>query len=198
MTCPDENVFAQIQSGGLSPSELADFHLHLDSCPACLELASILGCIQDDDHGNAPSDVAISQSNFVNAVGNHKSSSRPSRNLLSQTHVLLIAAQCVALLCHAYSSIVLVPLLWAAFRADVPPIHGILGPWPMHYIWLPFVLLWGTVGFIVACVVLTITFAARRFSRIAVRSYALITLPTIFLTPMAACLLLASRRRNLR
>jgi hypothetical protein len=197
MTCPDENVFMQIQAGALNDVETAAFHLHLDNCPACLELASVLGCLHDSDvefEARNPPKIAASESTpgerLVQSIlpRADKSYFGERQNLLL-THGLMI-------LLHAYSSFTLLPILWLAFRADVTHINGPFGTWIVHSVWFPYLLTWGCVGPLFACAVLLGILASRRWVRAGARLYALVSLPSLFLVPIAICLFFAARFRR--
>ena len=191
MTCPDENEFAQVQAGLAGASKVADFHHHLDNCPECLELASLLGCM---DGMNEPiqrrsSNEALTQS-LIGSVFPGKL--RPRSKISKRRRRPLLAALGVTFLCHAYSSAVLLPPLWQAFRADVP--QGILSYWPLRVIGLPFTLAWGSVGLLFAGVVLYASLFMPRPPRLALRVYALVSLLTGVLAPVGLCLIVVSLR----
>ncbi len=187
MTCPDENMFARVQSGLLGAAELAAFHRHLDTCPECLELASLLGCMDPSD-----SPVQYPENPKVSAA--LREDSNPGvRDLPAKIHGRYrnarLAAVSVTFVCHAYSSFVLLPLLWQAFRADVA--QGILGHWVLRYVWLPFTLAWGSAGLAIATAVLFASLFMTRQLGLAVRSYALLSILTGYLAPVGVCLVLA-------
>ncbi len=104
---------------------------------------------------------------------------------------MLTLTQGVMLASHVYSSIRLVPILWLAFRDAATMNSGPLGSWSVHSLWMPYVLIWGCVGPLVAVLSLFATLGQRRWLRGAARSYALLCVPTLFLAPLAACLILA-------
>jgi hypothetical protein len=195
MTCPDENVFARVQASLLGASEVSAFHLHLDNCPDCLELASLLGCM---DGMNEPiqrrsSNEAITQSLKELAFPGKL---RPPSMVSNRRRRPLLAALGVTIMCHAYSSILLVPPLWQAFRADVT--QGIFSYWPLRDIWLPFTLVWGSVGLLFAGVVLYASLFMARSPRFALRGYALLSLLTGVLAPVGLYLIVASRHFHAR
>jgi len=167
--------------------QVADFHRHLDTCPACLELASILGCLQEGP-------VAQSVDNRSWPPVKSNANWQRQRSVLAAAPMMLTLTQGVMLASHVYSSIRLVPILWLAFRDDVTTNSGPLGSWPVHSVWMPYVLVCGCVGPMVAGVSLFAALTRRRWARGAARSYALFCMPTLFLAPLALCLLLAARR----
>jgi hypothetical protein len=198
MTCPDENVFMQVQAGSLSDAETAAFHVHLDNCPACLELASLLGCLHDGDvefELRTPSKIAASESTpgerLVQSI-----LPRAEQVYLGGRQLMLITHG-VMLLLHAYSSITMLPNLWLAFRADVTPINGPFGTWIVHSLWVPYLLIWGCLGPLFACSIAFGLLKSRRWVYVAMRSYSLACLPSLILAPIAICLLFAARFRRI-
>ena len=189
MECPDENVFARVQSGLLNAAKLVAFHRHLDRCPACFELASLLGCIDSiTEHAPAPSawnalpQIADSSSLRSKSVSNaHGSGSNYSR-----------AALTTLLVCHAYSSLLLLPPLWRAFRADVTP--QFLSLWALHYVWLPYVMILGSLGLLFSASAVFYWLFTARNAPLVVWGYAILALATGFLAPMGLGVLIATAR----
>ena len=198
MTCPDENVFAQIQAGLLDAAEMAQFHRHLDECAVCLELAGILGCLHDDD-------LELDAPNLSKYL---KRTSTPSERVFRSSRPqvatsahggrqILLVSHGVMLLTHAYSSFIVLPVFWLAFRASVSFTGGHFGIWSVHMVWLPYVLIWGSLGPMLACLILLGMLTPSRWARPAARLYAVVSLPTLFLVPLAICLLFVTRPRQI-
>lgn len=192
MGCPDENVFARVMSGLLSSAELVAFHEHLDVCPACLELAGVLGCI--DNHtalGQQQSDPSIpTQSVSATAhpvVNAGPSSRRPSRSITALTTLCL---------CHAYSSFTLLPPLWGAFRANVRPQS--LAQWGLCHIGLPFVLVFGSLGLLLSVLAVCHALFTGRPATLAVRTYACLAMATGFLAPLGVVVLVSTAKEPSR
>lgn len=192
MGCPDENVFARVMSGLLSSAELVAFHEHLDGCPACLELAGVLGCIDNrtalgqrlSDPNNPTQNASATAHPVVNAG---RSSRRPGRSITALTTLCL---------CHAYSSFTLLPPLWEAFRANARPQS--LALWGLYRIGLPFVLVFGSLGLLLSVLAVCHALFTGRPATLTVRTYACLALATGFLAPLGVVVLISNAREQAR
>lgn len=164
-------------------AELLAFHQHLDTCPGCLELASVLGCMGGRNEHTQP--------NFAPHVAG-TSADKPARTAGPSAKVLRTALTTL-FVCHAYSSFTLLPTLWQAFRADVPT--KILSYWALYDLWLPFALAFGSLGLLLAVVVQVYSLFRARPAVFSLRSYAILALATGFLAPIGLGVLVTSHWR---
>jgi hypothetical protein len=193
MSCPDENTFASLQAGLLSPREMAEFHLHLDRCQACLELAGMLGCLDDTKSvrtANAGQDGPYPPPSLADAPRLTTQSRRPAREC--------VVALGAATLAHAYFSVAMTPIFWRAAKTAggnvvFTNLFGGFSPVATLYIEL-----WGAVGFVWACVAWLALVTGRRWARMAAASYAVLSLPTIVLAPLGICTLVTLRIRTVQ
>ncbi len=195
MSCPDEDTFTRMQAGLLSPSELVTIHRHLDICPACLELAGVLGCLYDA--GSAPEGTDVRKENVAQSTlprPKHPSAAvgvaSESREQFWESLVALVSIT----LAHAYFSLSIAPIVWRASGAAgsqdvIANVFGQFAPIVTLY-----VKLWGLVGLVWAGVGCWGLLTSRGWCRWATRSYAVLCLPTIVLAPLGLCVLLAFRQ----
>ena len=193
MSCPDEETFARVQARSLSPAELADFHHHLDNCPACLELAAVLGCLYDVERARPGDSVgennirqpASGQADYAVRLGimAHRLQSQESK-----------IASCAMTLAHAYFCLSTTPMIGMPF-GPAPLETSIVGKLGYfgHFVSL-YVGLWCLAGLVWACVACWALLTRRRWARLALRSYAVLSIPTIVLAPLGVCVLFALRR----
>jgi len=196
MSCPDEETFARVQARSLSPVELADFHRHLDNCAACLELAAVLGCLYDGEatpQGESVRESNIGQPAVVERDYLVMPSNKPRRVRARKSHVALLAMT----LAQAYFSFSLAPALWWSSGATPTQAFfvekfGHFGPIATLYLSL-----WCLVGLVWACAACWALLADRRWTLVAARSYAIMSLPTIVLAPLGLFVIVAfPRTRN--
>ena len=190
MTCPDEDTFARMQAGLLESNELANFHRHLDQCPACLELAGVLVGVYGDTPGRIVEGIAernvTKSSDPQSADGALSHLAPPSRRSK--------AAFCAMTLAHAYFGLSIVPVFLRTTQASGPSrllagVFGVFSPVVTDYI-----VMWGFVGFAWACVGCWALLTNRRWAVVVGRGYAVLSLPTIILGPLSLCLLVALQR----
>lgn len=159
--CPDENVFAEFQAGLLHDRDGA-FHRHLDSCAACFELMAVMG--------GSPSSPATRGST---------ESSQPDS--FERPRWLL---PCVSLLgVHVIAAVLLSQRIARALQGDESAVHG---TWALRILWLHYSSWWSTLGLAAGALACVAALRPRSWSRFLGFTYALLSLPTFFLTPLAA------------
>jgi len=197
MNCPDETAFARLQLGQLPPVEAATLHAHLDVCPACLELASLLGCL-----GTSPAKDA---SNFI---GHPESTGRTRKrhraagvqhDANSVGREVELVSTLTLLIGHAYFASRLGQIGLRCLVFDLTQ-HSIgVGLWhTAREVFCCYGVLWSSLGLLWGALTLyTLTRQNSPYFRWATYCYACAALPSIVLAPIAICALLAYKARGL-
>jgi hypothetical protein len=197
MSCPDEDTFARLQAGLLSHAESANVHLHLDSCPACLELAGILGSIRDSTSG--PNGAEADFEKRVQAGPLRKtdhSNASVATGLLRSKANDCVLAQGALTLAHGYFAIAMVPIFWQGLTAEAESASILSQLGSMRLVVSTYVVVWGLAGFLWALLGCAGLLTTRRWTYTAVAGYALLSIPSILLAPLAGCVLVALRRQE--
>jgi hypothetical protein len=200
MICPDENTFARVQAALLSADEMAEFHRHLDDCPACLELAGALGCLYDTEpalggeqlgqgkRGRSPVPELALRSATTGTATRERQHSRES-----------LVALGTAVAAHAYFTLALVPIFWRAWLAKSAPepLLPQLAPLgSLQFVVVTYVIVWGLAGLLWAAIAWVGLLSRRRWARVAVVSYAWLSLPSLLLAPLAWCVIAALKQQT--
>jgi hypothetical protein len=197
MSCPNEETFARMQAGLLSHIESENLHRHLDNCPACLELAGVLGCIANSASGSDGSD-ADSEKRVRSATESKMghSSRGVTNGPLGDRSRDCVLAQGVLALAHGYFTLAVVPLFWRVFMAGSEPASVLTQLGSLGRIFGTYVVVWGLSGLLWALVGCVGLLTKRRWAHAAVVGYAVLSMPSIVLVPLAICVLVAIKRRT--
>jgi hypothetical protein len=197
MTCPDENFFARVQAGVLDAGELAEFHRHLDQCPDCFQLASLLGSlgaqIADPNVGMSSQ---ISQTAPSVKITTELAASRKAGWSSPKSRRLLAATQAVMGLCSVGCCYLLSPTLLSFSRGNTDQLRGLFGNALVRLAFLPYLAGWLVIGAIWAFVNAFALISRHNLSRMALWAHAWLSIPTVMLAPLSLCMfhLLKSRR----
>jgi anti-sigma factor RsiW len=167
MNCPDEDLFALFLQGLAPPEQTAEIERHIDGCMRCAETAAQFGRI----YGARPADKMTGDD--------------PSG------HLALFEAL-MALLNVAFT-VVALPIAWwaAAALTGRPAAEVTSSALSLTFTWIgaAYVAVWGPVGAL-AAVVGTLALGRRKpWGRHLAYWHALLSIPSVVLTPMAAFLL---------
>ena len=199
MTCPDENFFARVQAGVLDADELTEFHRHLDQCPDCFQLASLLGSLSAQiADSNVGMSSQISQTAPSVKITTELAASREAGWSSPKSRRLLAASQMVMGLCSAGCCYVLSPALLSFYRGNSEQLHGLFGNALVRLAFLPYLAVWVVIGSIWAFVNAFALVSRRNLPRRALWAHAWLSVPTVILAPLAMCQfhLLSSRRED--
>lgn len=198
MTCPDENTFARVQASMLNADELVDFHRHLDTCPACLELAGALGCLYDAEPPVGGEFVEQGQRvrSSLPELDTPSVSPRVTAHARQYSRESLVAFGMLTA-AHAYFSLALVPLFGRAWLGkpkpeNVLPQLAALGSLQVAVV--TYVIVWGLAGLLWAAVGWLGMLRQRRWAQAAIAVYAWLSVPSMLLAPLAWCVLAALQR----
>ena len=187
MTCPDENTIARILTGGANADERAEFHQHLDQCPECLLLMSVLGGLEES---SADSQWVPAVSSVAEDVPTQRAQGRPA-GVLRQTDVLI--ALVVMGLVQVGSALLLLPACHQ-FLARYPIAFSGFSAWyGIRSLWIAFVEVSLVAGPAWAFIILFALLTKRQWTRIALVTYAWVALPTLVWGPIATCILFQLR-----
>jgi len=193
MPCPDENTVARLLAGDLPPGELADVELHLDQCPACMELLASLG------RAYAPSNPP-GQRPAGPPVSGHSESEQAT--LTAESGLLLAEIALGAL--HVVWTLAAYPLLGRAVKSvllvsgGAVPGSNLVAAWSVPsaigLLATVYVAVWAPGGALLA---LAAAWLLRRRTPVGRRLcfvHALVSLPSVWLTLPALLVLLQAKR----
>jgi hypothetical protein len=167
MDCPDEDLFALFLQGLAPPERAAEIERHIDGCARCAEMAAQFGRI----YGARPADKGTGDD--------------------PGAHLVLLEAV-MALLNVAFTVVALPIAWWAAVALTGKPAAEVTSSASnLTFTWIgaAYVALWGPVGAL-AAVVGTFALGRRKpWGRHLAYWHALLSIPSVVLTPMAAFLL---------
>lgn len=176
MTCPDEATFLRLQDNTLPEAERRALHAHLDVCPRCLELASLL----DDDRASlvvpSPLEAPRTGDTFAPSALTQASMGRRDRD-----RKLRLLAQLLLLLAHGV-------WWWVTARLNAPG-------WPAAF--SVYCMIWGPLGAMVALLGWLLSVRGSRTGVALTAIHACVSLPTVVLAPLA-CTALIGLWRNRR
>jgi hypothetical protein len=194
MTCPDENTIARILTGEANTDERAEFHQHLDLCPECLQLISILGGLEE-----SPVELRSQWVPAVSSVAKDADAQQAQqRHGLAKTarapwETDLLIALVVMGLSQLGSALLLLPACHQ-FLARYPFVFGGLSTWCiLSTLWVAFVEVSLVAGPAWALVILFALMTKRPWKPIALAIYAWVALPTLVWGPIAICILFQLR-----
>jgi hypothetical protein len=194
MTCPDENTIARILTGGANADERAKFHQHLDQCPECLQLISILGGLEESS-AKLRSQWVPAVSSVAKDADAQQAQERPrvAKTALAPQQTDLPIALVVMGLAQLVSAMLLLPACHQ-FLARYPVAFSGFSTWYFfRSLWVAFVEVSLAAGPAWALVILFALRTKRPWALIALPIYAWLALPTLFWGPIAICILFQLR-----
>jgi len=195
MPCPDENTIAHILTGEANADEQAEFHQHLDQCPECLQLISILGGLEESPT-ELRSPMMPGVSSAAKDANPQQARGRPklARMSRAQQQTDLLIALVVMGLAQLGSALLLLPTCHQ-FLARYPVGFGEFSVWySIRSIWIGIVEISLVAGPAGALVILFALLTKRSWARTALVIYAWVALPTLLCGPIAICVLFQLRR----
>jgi anti-sigma factor RsiW len=174
--CPNENAFARLLEGLASDSERAELERHVDRCPACAELLTMLGRA----YAPSPTTSTWEASTAGEAPAALEWTPQARRSL---TRIALFAA-----LVHVVIGAKLGLLFSEHGVSSVADLAG-------HTV-LIYGLVWGPFGAVVALAAATTLARSWRLGRKLAFWHAILSLPSIVLTPLSLCTLYELRRHE--
>jgi hypothetical protein len=178
MDCPDDDTYAGFLQGLLPPERAAAIEGHLDVCPRCTELSAQFGRLYARPEEPAWAATAVDP--------------RPDAGERWLAIVEALMA-CV----HAVWALAVLPLAVQVWSTRVgPPGAGPAGPFAVAA--AAYTAVWAPPGGVLALAAAWGLWRRRGWGRAAARWHALLSLPSVVLTPLAACALfeLARLRRR--
>jgi hypothetical protein len=173
MDCPDEDTFALFLEGRVQPEQAARIERHIDGCPRCAEMAAQFGRL----YGARRADQG------------DEGTSRTSRDAYAR---LALYEGLMALLNVAFTVVALPIAWWAAVALTGRPATAVTSSGiTLTFTWIgaAYVGVWGPVGALAALVGALGLRRRRAWARHLAYWHALLSVPSLVLTPMAAYLL---------
>jgi anti-sigma factor RsiW len=199
MTCPDEDTYAGFLQGLLPPERVAAIEQHIDGCPRCAELSAEFGKLYSadgpaanaDPPANAPVGVAVG----VNVIRPGQSSPTPTptpTGLTAPAELTMVEVAMAAI--HAAWTIVALPAALRAWMAVASPGGGGTTPGRIALAAAAYVIAWSPAGGALALAAALGLWRRRSWARRVRWLHALLSLPSVVLTPLAAYALYRLRR----
>jgi anti-sigma factor RsiW len=169
--CPDEDTYARFLQGILTQEQIADIERHIDACPRCAELGAEFGKLYGAaaPHGDAQENAGPNA-----ARGGDPG---PMRGLL-RLELLMLSF-------HALAAVAVLP---AALRAAAAPAGSTLTVAAAAY-----AVAWVPIGGVVAAVAAWALWRGRAWGPAIARAHAIVSLPSVVLTPLAGFILRETR-----
>ena len=176
--CPDEDTYARFLQGILPSERIADIERHIDDCPRCAELGAQFGKL----YAAAPSQKDVDQAQEEGAPESARGGARPLR-FLFRVELLMLSF-------HALAAIAVLP---GALRAAGAGAGSTLTVAAAAY-----AVAWVPIGGAIAAVAAGGLWRGRPWGRAIARAHAIVSLPSVVLTPLAALVLRETRARRRR
>jgi anti-sigma factor RsiW len=177
--CPDEDTYARFLQGILPAERIADIERHIDVCPRCAELGAQFGKLY------APPPPAREAEDVAPEAGAPEATRGGARPLR-----WLLGLELLMLSFHAVAAIALLPAAWRAAGAGVGPTLTVAAA--------AYAVAWVPIGGAVAAVAAWALQRGYPWGRAIARAHALVSLPSVVLTPLAALVLRETRARKRR
>jgi len=210
MDCPDEDTYASFLQGLLPPERVAALERHIDVCARCTELSAQFGKLYSDDPPpasaapptivTAPASAALPTIVAAPASAAPLASDAPSPARIPRG-VVLVEGLLAAL--HLAWTLMAWPAALAAWLAGPLSSLGMAGERapgtaaPLALAGAAYVLVWVPAGGALALAAALGLWRRRRWGGRLARMHALLSLPSIVLTPLAAYVLHQLGRRAL-
>jgi hypothetical protein len=180
MDCPDDDTYAGFLQGLLTAERAAAIESHLDVCPRCIELAVAFGRLYA--RPGEPPAAAPAPASASLPMSPSRSAPAGDRGRWLAVTLAVIAGV------HVAWTIAALPL---ALRIWSAPGGAFRGPWagPLALAAAAYSIGWAPPGGALALVAAWGLWRRRAWARGAARWHALLSLPSLILTPLAAYVL---------
>jgi anti-sigma factor RsiW len=168
--CPDEDTYARFLQGILPQEQIAEIERHIDACPRCAELGAEFGKLYGAAAPQGDAGAAAEAARDDGGPG-------PTRWLL-RLELLMLSF-------HVLAALAVLP---AALRAAAAPAGASLTVAAAAY-----ALAWVPIGGAIAAVAAWALWRGRSWGPAIARAHAIVSLPSVVLTPLAGFILYETR-----